>query len=596
MVLSNPHLNNGVLDFTPDGTQPKLNFPLEGVADCNVCHANQNPLSIDNTFLPVSTWEGSMKANAMRDPLFWAAVDVANNDVPGVGDYCLRCHTPSGWLAGNVVKTGNNNNPIINGANGCLLNGSFTQADTINNDYSGVTCHFCHRQNQLGPLGQIQKKRDGIIWVDDESCENGGVTNPAAPCRKGPYDYPLGTPSEDVAPHPWQFSEFIKSADFCGSCHNVNSPETSNGFAKTLIDSNGVDTQLAMPIEQTFNEWENSLFADLIFSDSFLLSDIMTIPRLTKSQTCQTCHMPKTAASEARACTDKPQGSRAGNLRIHQFAGGNSWVPEILRDLYGSSIQPDRTNSYNQTINYALDMLQNKSAQISIEDVSFAAQNLSFKVKIINLTGHKLPTGYPEGRRMWLRVEVLDANDNVVFSSGQYNNLTGELTVDNQIKIYETKQGIYNQLTHICETENAGSEVFHFVLNNCIAKDNRIPPLGFNGKDNVLIKPVGIIYPTKPNNQLVNYDITNYQKNLGNVSLPLSVSAELLYQTSSKEYIEFLKNNSQSQNVPTENDMCNRSWSQGPSNKTRGEFMYNQWLQHGKSAPVVMVSSMNIVQ
>ena len=27
-------------------------------------------------------------------------------------------------------------------------------------------------------------------------------------------------------------------------------------------------------------------------------------------------------------------------------------------------------------------------------------------LKVINLTGHKLITGYPEGRRMWLEVEV----------------------------------------------------------------------------------------------------------------------------------------------------------------------------------------------
>ena len=41
-----------------------------------------------------------MMAQAGRDPLFWAALDVANNDVPGIGDFCLRCHSPAGWLDG----------------------------------------------------------------------------------------------------------------------------------------------------------------------------------------------------------------------------------------------------------------------------------------------------------------------------------------------------------------------------------------------------------------------------------------------------------------------------------------------------------------
>ena len=34
---------------------------------------------------------------------------------------------------------------------------------------------------------------------------------------------------------------------------------------------------------------------------------------------------------------------------------------------------------------------------------------LVVRTKVTNLTGHKLPTGYPEGRRMWLQVQVQDA-------------------------------------------------------------------------------------------------------------------------------------------------------------------------------------------
>ena len=30
-------------------------------------------------------------------------------------------------------------------------------------------------------------------------------------------------------------------------------------------------------------------------------------------------------------------------------------------------------------------------------------------VRITNLTGHKLPTGYPEGRRMWIDIKAVDA-------------------------------------------------------------------------------------------------------------------------------------------------------------------------------------------
>ena len=39
---------------------------------------------------------------------------------------------------------------------------------------------------------------------------------------------------------------------------------------------------------------------------------------------------------------------------------------------------------------------------------------------VMNETGHKLPTGYPDGRRMWLHVRAFDEQRTVVFESGRY--------------------------------------------------------------------------------------------------------------------------------------------------------------------------------
>ena len=94
------------LDFTPHGTQPGLQAALEDPSGCSSCHRGNNASTL--SFMPHSTWSGSMMANATRDPLFWAALDVANKDVEGSGDFCLRCHTPRGWLEGRVVKPGFN--------------------------------------------------------------------------------------------------------------------------------------------------------------------------------------------------------------------------------------------------------------------------------------------------------------------------------------------------------------------------------------------------------------------------------------------------------------------------------------------------------
>ena len=63
------------------------------------CHAGG--LDDDGkTFRPWDTWSGTMMANATRDPLFLAALTVSEQDAPGSGAYCLRCHTPKGLRQG----------------------------------------------------------------------------------------------------------------------------------------------------------------------------------------------------------------------------------------------------------------------------------------------------------------------------------------------------------------------------------------------------------------------------------------------------------------------------------------------------------------
>jgi len=597
--------NSGTLiDFTPHGTQPGLSFPLNSSQDCAGCHkAGDAP--DDKINMPYLTWVGSMKANAGRDPLFWAALDVANNDIPGVGDFCLKCHAPLGWYKGNVVKTNGLGGATIDGANGCELDAGFdtgyTSAHGNSNDFGGVTCHFCHRVDELGPSGEPQIIENGSVWLDDEVCPSGG----GEPCRKGPYDAQDYADGGTPALHAWEYSGFIQSSEFCGSCHNVSSPTIDDGsqlvIAKKLWD-NGVETNLAMPIERTYSEWKNSAFADLIFRDS--LDDAFNgdFPVITQGDTCQGCHMPQSDSIDARACSYDMPGRRAANLRTHQFAGGNTWIPQVLKALYGDDLELNdsgRNEAFDLTTGYAYNMLQNQSALIEPNVVSVSNDLMSLDVKVTNKTGHKLPTGYPEGRRMWLQVVVKDVNDQVIWESGAYDNSTGVLTEDAQIKVYESLQGIWqpsanNGNGECAVTEDDGDKMFHFSLNNCIAKDNRIPPLGFTGAADIELKSVGITYPAHPTRagQVVNYDVTNYQVPLTGETGPFSVESTLKYQVASKDYIEFLEREALEGAFETENVMCDRNWTQGPADLSRGAFMKTLWENYGLSEPVDMVMAL----
>jgi len=63
-------------------------------------------------------------------------------------------------------------------------------------------------------------------------------------------------------------------------------------------------------------------------------------------------------------------------------------------------------------------------------------------VRVVNLTGHKLPTGFSEGRRMWVNIVGKNSSGEIVFQSGVYDSLSKELLHDSQLKVYEAETGM----------------------------------------------------------------------------------------------------------------------------------------------------------
>lgn len=536
--------------FTPGGTQPPVTHPVVSPNNCVLCHGDFNPLGHTE---PYPTWAGSMMANASRDPLFWAALDVANHDLPGIGDFCLRCHVPTGWLAGRSEPPGGT-------PDGCSLQGNLDEDDA---DFSGVSCHLCHRMmvNASPPPGEAPVYyENGQFWIDDGECSGD-------PCRRGPYDYPPGVPP----PHDWAFSQYHVDPDICGNCHNVTNP------VKNLIDENGDDTGIRFPIERTFDEWQSSTYGT-------------PGPGFAG---CQDCHMPQAAGSPIFACAQQ-QNDRTGNLPVHQFAGGNAWVPAVLRDEY-PALGSARAESFDATIAWALDMLQNQSAEIELRAPTEVppGEDLAIEVEVTNLSGHKLPTGYFEGRRMWIALEVRDGDGELVLASGVYDPLTAVLADDPQLKVYQRQAGIWNHLgAGECDHSDAlGDPMFHFVLNDCVILDNRIPPAGFTGGTDPELGPVGYSYPeTAPGSGvLVHWDVTDYLAAVpADAPSPLTVTAALYYQTTTREYVEFLRDQALANGFP---DDCLPRASGSTPRMSRGEILHDIWTRYGKAPPVLMRSA-----
>jgi hypothetical protein len=203
---------------------------------------------------------------------------------------------------------------------------------------------------------------------------------------------------------------------------------------------------------------------------------------------------------------------------------------------------------------------------------------VSFSVRVLNNSGHKLPTGYPEGRRMWLEVEASVPTAAVTtpfFASGAWDPATGVLTRDSQLKIYEVALGVAGAAMEAYPTQ------FHFARNQIVFQDNRIPPAGFDTTaarfDEMAPVPASLYPPvTAGGTTLRNWDDTSYSVPIpATATGDVQVVVKLLYQTASKDYIDFLQANGRTGNG---------------TSVTRGDDMKTVWQNHGKSAPVLMAT------
>ncbi|MBZ0170878.1 MAG: hypothetical protein K8E66_00710, partial [Phycisphaerales bacterium] len=92
-VIATAQVPTTIEDFFLPGTQPNgLIVPIQDSNDCALCHGN-----FDADHEPFRPWAASPMGQTARDPLFFAAMAIANQDAAFAGDLCLRCHTPGGW-------------------------------------------------------------------------------------------------------------------------------------------------------------------------------------------------------------------------------------------------------------------------------------------------------------------------------------------------------------------------------------------------------------------------------------------------------------------------------------------------------------------
>jgi hypothetical protein len=519
------------------GTQPNETQNFESPDKCDNCHGGYDEGRVYSNE-PAFGWRGSAMGNAGRDPIFWATLAIAEQDFDGAGDLCIRCHSAGGWYAGRSTPT----------------DGSGLAAG----DDDGVDCDTCHKatnpdnSEHLGvmnaPFVANEPNPDDPDGV--EGYYGSGILSVWGGSDKlGPYN-------NAQARHQWMQSVFHRG-DMCGSCHDVSNPAVgdlapNNGAQVTADAVTSSGGNLGGPItekaafnnppyaygivERTYSEWKSGALDDMPVTEfpnlpadlqvasgvlnmayqSALLAGGTYEDGTVRNFTCQSCHM---RPDIGEGC-NKTVPTRA-DLPKHDQSAGNYWMWPLIKyqDLQGT-LRLGGGLSLTQLA--AMD-----AGQIRAQDQLGMAASLTVSgniVKVTNLTGHKLISGYPEGRRMWLNIKWYNDAGDVVGEDGAYGPLGVTFTnpVDgttfepqsildlhsSRTKIYEAHYAItqewanvlralhpaglpltFNRETGAVETtlgdlsvRPAGSyeETFHFVLNNYVAQDNRIPPYGMD--------------------------------------------------------------------------------------------------------------------
>ncbi|MBN2507400.1 MAG: hypothetical protein JXQ71_11965 [Verrucomicrobia bacterium] len=512
-------------DFDMPGTQPlEHGLELANSASCATCHGHYNA-----SHEPYVNWQGSMMSHGSRDVIFRANMVIANQDAPDSGDLCLRCHLARGWLGGRSVPT----------------DGS----GMLPPDGDGVTCDLCHRMvDPVWKPGISPNADSNILAALTFRGTNQGngmfVIDPSA-TQRGPF-------GDADAPHTFLASPFHRSAALCGTCHDVSNPaftrDAQGNYATNAFDTTGTNfsPHFMAPVERTYSEW---LASDYNTPDGVYAPEFAGNKPDGRVATCQDCHMRDVSGHGCNTNLAAGAPYRT-DLPLHDLTGGSTWLPLLLTNLHPAEVNP---GAIQAGVARATELLGHAA------DLALSLSGGQLKVTVTNNTGHKLPTGYPEGRRIWLNVKFYDAATNLLGESGAYDPETGVLSHDAQAKIYEVHPALATNLATLLGMAPGPS--FHFVLNNVIYDDNRIPPRGFTNAAFEAFggAPAGYGYADGQY-----WDDTFYALPAGT----MRAEARLYYQSTSKEFIEFLRDEN------TTDD--------------QGEELYALWSANGKCPPTLM--------
>ena len=589
------------------GTQPPPEgaVTLEAPTRCTNCHGGYNA-AIEPTY----NWKGSMMAQSARDPLFWACLTVSAQDSiwaigsPNATDICLRCHLPQGWIEGRSDPT---NASLMKGDDFSGVHcdvchhafdpffestyaGSREGSDWLNywdetnlsRTPSNTAALKTYTADKSLSLGVRNFNGTPFFGANNQPISPNYTENASGQMFLSGTRDKRASFADASARHNILYSRYHKSKYMCATCHDVSNPVLANlGANPTQPLPTEVNPAYSFyHVERTFSEFMLSAYGQQGGAPGvgpFAPSVFKTSTPGNYISKCQDCHM-KDGVGKACSQNDgvnRPSGSiehpKSGQP-IHDLTGGNAWIASILASTVSGSPNYNATNAQllrQGPLVLTLDLTQGEpldpSALLggadrakqqlrmaaSIQNATYDAASGGLSFRIQNQTGHKLISGFPEGRRMFVNIRAYDSANRLLYEVNPYDYTVGTLkglpaTYSPNSPALGSNEAYVDALVYEMQPTSAltgESKTFHFALATGRYKDNRIPPKGFR------ITEAGGRLSVPVSNGVDRPDLftsAEYTGGYDDVSLTIPKNAsyveiKLYYQTTSREYIEFLR-------------------------------------------------------
>jgi hypothetical protein len=452
---------------------------------CLACHNGMTTPTGEDVSIGLA-WRASIMANSSRDPYWQASVRRETLDHPrrarAVEDMCANCHMPMSHAAAHA-----------NGQSAEVFNllapvRPATPAQRL--AAGGVSCTLCH---------QITPDRLGTR----ESFVGGFVIAGGAPRMFWPFDVDRGrtTIMRSATGATPTAGEHVRQSELCATCHTLYTEAI--GPTGEIIGT--------LPEQVPFLEWRHSSHRE--------------------ERSCQSCHMPTVESAPMTSVL----GERRERLGRHTFLGGNFFMLRMLgryRDELAVEALPQELDA---AATATIRQLERETATVSIRSARVRDNTLDIDVVVRNMTGHKLPTGYPS-RRAWLHVAVRDQEGRAIFESGGVtetgmiggndNDADGSrfephyasIQRPDQVQIYESILGGID-----------GGVTTGLLSATRFLKDNRLLPRGFEKV--TASQDIAVIGDALADEDFTgDGDRIRYLIDISGVPLPLAIDVALRYQ------------------------------------------------------------------